>query len=186
MALAFATSAIGAHHKEAWIISFEIKETPRDSYGKEKAQKVIDLQRIRGGLFEYIVACRFPWIELGWELDHYPLYFNKITGLNWTLEDFWKVSDRIYALMKAFWAREFPDWDRKWDYPPKVWFDPANADKEGIIAGKVLEWDKFDQLLDYYYQLRAWDSRGIPTKKTMKNLGLSQEAKELEKYTSLE
>ncbi len=186
MALAFATSAIGAHHKEAWIITFELKETARDSYGKEKAQKVIDLQRIRGGLFEFIVACRFPWIELGWELEHYPLYFNTITGLNWNLDDFWKVSDRIYALMKAFWAREFPDWDRSKDYPPKVWFDPANADKEGIIAGKILDLAKYDQLLDHYYKLRAWDSRGIPTKKTMKNLGLSQEAKELAKYNRLE
>lgn len=186
MALAFATSAIGAHHKEAWIIAFELKETERGSYGKEKAQKVIDLQRIRGGLFESVVSCRFPWIELGWELDHYPVYFNKVTGLNWNLEDFWKVSDRIYALMRAFWVREFPDWNRKKDYPPKVWFDPSNADKEGIIAGKVLEYDKYDQMLDYYYQLRAWDRRGIPKKKTFEELGLGNIAKELEKYIKLE
>ncbi len=48
----------------------------RESYGPEKAQKVIELQRIRGGLFEYIVACRFPWIENGWSLENYPKYFN--------------------------------------------------------------------------------------------------------------
>jgi aldehyde:ferredoxin oxidoreductase len=81
---------------------------------------------------EYLVSCRFPWIELGWELKNYPIYFNTATGLNWTLDDFWKVSDRIYALMKFFWAREIPDWDRTRDYPPMVWFDPANADKEGL------------------------------------------------------
>lgn len=185
MALAFATSPIGAHHKESWVITFEIKETPRESYGREKAQKVIDLQRIRGGLFEFIVACRFPWIELGWSLEHYPVYFKKATGLDWTLNDFWKVADRIYSLMKCFWAREFPDWNRTKDYPPKVWFDPANADKEGIIAGKILELDKYEGLLDYFYEIRGWDKRGIPTKRTLEELGLSEEAMELEKYTTL-
>ncbi|MCP2605314.1 aldehyde ferredoxin oxidoreductase family protein, partial [Candidatus Aminicenantes bacterium AH-873-B07] len=186
MALAFATSSIGAHHKEAWVITFEINETERGSYGKEKAEKIVELQRIRGGLFEYIVACRFPWIELGWGIEHYPVYFNKVTGLNWSLDDFWKVADRIYALIRAFWVREFPNWNRKKDYPPKIWFDPSNADKEGIIAGKILEYDKYDKLLDYYYEFRDWDKRGIPKRKTMEDLGLAEEAKELEKYIKLE
>ncbi|MEW6456680.1 MAG: aldehyde ferredoxin oxidoreductase family protein [Acidobacteriota bacterium] len=186
MALAYGTSAIGAHHKEAWIILYEITETQRESYGIEKAKKVIDLQRIRGGLFEVIVSCRFPWVELGWELNHYPEYFKKATGLDWTLNDFWKVSDRIYNLIRAFWVREFPDWDRKRDYPPKIWFDPANADKEGQIAGKILEYDKYNQLLDLYYKLRGWDKKGIPKKTTMRESGLIEESEELEKYVQLE
>ena len=186
MALAFATSPIGAHHKESWVIMFEITQTLRESYGPEKAQKVIELQRIRGGIFEFIVACRFPWIELGWDLQHYADYFNKITGMNWTLDDLFKVSDRIYALMKFFWLREFPNWDRTRDYPPKVWFDPSNADKEGPIAGKILEWDKYEKLLDSFYEIRGWDKRGIPTKRTALGLGLAKEAAEVEKYAQLE
>ncbi|MFC2169288.1 aldehyde ferredoxin oxidoreductase family protein, partial [Acidobacteriota bacterium] len=162
MALAFGTSSIGAHHKESWIIAYEINELDRSSYGIEKAKKVIELQRIRGGLFETIVSCRFPWIELGWDIEHYPDYFNKITGLNFNLENFWTVADRLYSLIRAFWVREFPDWNRKNDFPPRIWFDPANADKEGLIAGKYLEGDKYNQLLDHYYKLRSWDSRGIP------------------------
>jgi len=186
MALAFATSSIGAHHKESWIISFELNESSRESYGREKAQKVIELQRIRGGLFEFLVGCRFPWIELGWDLNNYALYFNKITGLDWTLDDFWTVSDRIYALIRAFFVREFTDWDRTRDYPPKIWFDPSNADKEGIIAGKVLEYDKYDQLLDHFYDIRGWDKRGIPKTETARTLGLNKEFEELSKYVSLE
>jgi len=186
MALAFATSPIGAHHKESWVIMFEITQTSRESYGPEKAQKVVELQRIRGGIFEFIVACRFPWIELGWDLQHYVDYFNTITGMNWTLADLFKVGDRIYALMKFFWLREFPDWDRTRDYPPKVWFDPSNADKEGPIAGKVLEWDKYEKLLDSFYEIRGWDKRGIPTKKTAVALGLAKEAAEVEKRAKLE
>jgi len=185
MALAFATSPIGGHHKEAWIITFELRESKRDSYGPEKAQKVIDLQRIRGGLFEYMPACRFPWIELGWGIENYPVYFQKATGLNWSLDDFWKVGDRIYALMKFFWAREFPNCNRTDDYPPAVWFDPANADTEGPIAGKVLDWDKYNELLDHFYRLRGWDERGIPTRKTARALDLAQEAADVEKFFKL-
>lgn len=185
MALAFGVSPIGAHHKESWVITFELKSTSRESYGREKAQKVIELQRIRGGLFEYIVACRFPWIEVGWGLENYAKYFNLVSGLNWTLDDFWTVSDRIYSLIKLFWLREYPQTDRKLDYPPAVWFDPANADTEGPIAGKVLEYDKYDGLLQHYYDIRGYDKRGIPTRATLERLGLAEEARAAEKFGSL-
>jgi aldehyde:ferredoxin oxidoreductase len=185
MALAFGVSPIGAHHKESWVITFELKQTSRESYGPEKAKKVIELQRIRGGLFEYMVSCRFPWIELGWGLENYPKYFKLATGLDWTLDDFWTVSDRIYALMKLFWLREYPQTDRKLDYPPAVWFDPTNADTEGPIAGKVLEYDKYDELLQHYYDNRGYDKRGIPTRATLEKLGLAAEAKAAEKFGTL-
>ena len=182
MALALGVAPIGAHHKEAWIITFEIKEMTRDSYARPKAQKVVDLQRIRGGLFEYMVACRLPWIENGFGLDHYPTYFRLATGLDWTLDDFWTVSDRIYALLKLFWLREYPDTDRTSDYPPAVWFDPANVDADGPIAGRHLEYEKYGGLLDEYYDIRGYDDRGIPTTATLHRLGLAEEARAAEAY----
>ena len=185
MALAFGVSPIGAHHKESWVITFELKQTSRESYGPEKAQKVIDLQRIRGGLFEYIVACRFPWIELGWGLENYLKYFKAVSGLDWTLDDFWTISDRVYSMIKLFWLREYPGTDRKLDYPPAVWFDPENVDTEGPIAGKCLEYDKYDGLLQHYYDIRGYDKRGIPTRDTLERLGLAAEAKAAEKFGSL-
>jgi aldehyde:ferredoxin oxidoreductase len=184
-ALAYGVSPIGAHHREAWIITFEIKHTTRESYGPEKAAKVIELQRIRGGMFEFLVACRFPWIELGWSLDNYPKYFNTITSLNWTLDDMWKTADRIYGMIKLNYLREFPNATREDDYPPAVWFDPANADTDGPIAGKVLERDKYDSLLQHYYDQRGYDNRGIPTKATLAKLGLEAEALTAEKFATL-
>jgi len=185
MALAFGVSPIGAHHKESWIISYEITQTPRESYGRDKAQKVVDLQRIRGGMFESIVSCRFPWVELGFGLENYPKYFNQITGRDYQLEDFWPSADRIYAVMKLFWLREYPDTDRRADYPPAVWFDPANADTEGPIAGRHLEYDRYDALLQHYYDIRGYDQRGIPTRATLESLGLSAEATAAEQFAAL-
>ena len=185
MALAFGVSPIGAHHKESWVITFELKQSVRESYGPEKAQKVVDLQRIRGGLFEFIVACRFPWIENGWGLENYPKYFKLVSGLDWTLDDFWTIADRISSLIKLFWLREYPGTDRKADYPPAVWFDPTNVDTEGPIAGKHLEFDKYDGLLQHYYDIRGYDKRGIPTKATLARLGTVAEGRAAEKYGKL-
>lgn len=184
-ALSFGVAPIGAHHREAWIISFELKSSSRESYGPEKAAKVIELQRIRGGMFETLVACRFPWIEVGWQIENYPKYFNAVTGLNWTLDDMWRTADRIYSLIKLHYLREFPNADRKGDYPPAVWFDPSNADTAGPIAGKYLEPEKYDGLLQHYYDQRGYDKRGIPTKDLLGKLGLSSEAAEAEKYAKL-
>ncbi len=184
-ALANGVAAIGGHHREAWIITFELKHSKRESYGPEKAAKVIELQRIRGGLFELLVACRFPWVEVGYSLENYPKFFNAATGLNWTLEDFWQAADRGYALIKLHYLREFPNATRKDDYPPAVWFDKANADTEGPQKGVALEYDKYDSLLQHYYDQRGYDQRGIPTKELLAKLGMQKEAAEVEKYATL-
>ncbi|UCH58015.1 MAG: aldehyde ferredoxin oxidoreductase family protein [Candidatus Bathyarchaeota archaeon] len=184
MALSFGTSPIGAHHKDAWVISWEISSGKRAEYGPEKADKVIEFQRIRGGMFESLVACRFPWIELGFELDHYPPYFEAATGVKMSLDDFWALGDRVYALIRAFWVREFGGkWDRHMDYPPKKWFDEPLT--KGALKGKHLDMEKYDGLLQVYYERRGWDDRGIPTKATMKKRKLEKEAAELEKYVKL-
>jgi len=136
MALSFGTSPIGAHHKDAWVISWEISSGKRAEYGSEKAEKVLEFQRIRGGMFESLVTCRFPWIELGLELDHYPEYFEAATGVKTSLDEMWTLGDRVYALIRAFWVREFGGmWDRQMDYPPKRWFDEPLT--KGCLKGST-------------------------------------------------
>jgi len=185
MALSFGTSPIGAHHKDAWVISWEISSGIRGEYGPEKADKVIEFQRIRGGLFETLVGCRFPWIELGYPLEDYPKYLEAATGVKMTLDDLWKMGDRVYALVRAFWVRELGDkWNRKMDYPPVRWF--KHPLPSGPLKGKHLDHEKYDHLLSFYYDKRGWDEHGIPTDKTMKDLSLSEEAKEFAKYRKLD
>ena len=184
MALSFGTSPIGAHHKDAWVISWEISTGRRAEYNPEKADKVIEFQRIRGGMFEALVTCRFPWIELGFELDHYPPYFEAATGVKTSLDELWALGDRVYALIRAFWVREFGgSWSRQMDYPPKRWFDEPL--KKGPLKGSHLDRGKYDKLLQTYYKKRGWDEIGIPTRTTMEQLQLNEEAAELEKYVKL-
>ena len=184
MALSFGTSPIGGHHKDAWVISWEINSGIRGEYGPEKADKVIEFQRIRGGLFETLVGCRFPWIELGYSLDDYPKYLEAITGIKMPLEDLWEMGDRVYALVRAFWVREYGDkWNREMDYPPPKWFKYPL--KEGPHAGQKLDYEKYSKLLGFYYEKRGWDDSGVPTRETMKRLGLAAEAEKLAEYVDL-
>ncbi len=196
MALAFGTTAIGAHHKEAWVIAWEIGTAPIEgekaqkveyniTYDPEKAAKVIELQRLRGGLFEMLTACRLPWVEIGLSLDYYPKLIEAITGVKYTWDDLYKAADRVYALMRAYWVREFNgNWSREMDYPPERWFKEGL--KSGPYKGQHLDKEKYDALLSEYYKLRGWSEKGIPKKETLKDLGLEFVIPELEKATKLE
>ena len=183
MALAFATSSIGAHHKDAWVISWEVK-AGREGYSEEKVDKVIELQRIRGGVFESLTVCRLPWIELGFELEWYTKFLHATAGLEMTWEGLNLIADRIFNLIRAFWIREYgKNWSKEMDVPPARWFeDPLT---KGPLKGAKLDRTKYDVMLQQYYRKRGWDGRGIPTKTTLNNLGLADVAKQLEKRAKL-
>jgi aldehyde:ferredoxin oxidoreductase len=176
MALSFATSPIGAHHKDAWIIAWEIS-TDRFSYGKEKVEKLIEFQRLRGGFFESATVCRLPWVEVSFGIDWYPQYLEAITGERKNWEDLYRLGDRIYNLIRAFWVREVPSFGRKWDYPPDRWFEESHSG--GKMKGIKVEREKYEQMLSWYYELRGWDQNGIPLKGTLENLGLKEVSTEV-------
>ncbi|MCE4600317.1 MAG: aldehyde ferredoxin oxidoreductase family protein [Desulfurococcales archaeon] len=182
MALAYGTSPIGAHHKDAWVISWEVA-TDRFAYSREKAAKVIELQRIRGGLFESFVACRLPWVEVGLSLDYYPRILTAATGVSYGWDELYAVADRIYALVRALWIRELGSWSRDMDMPPVKWFKKPLT--RGPLAGAKLDYDKYQELLNYYYELRGWDERGVPKKETLERLGLGFTVEVLDKIVGL-
>jgi aldehyde:ferredoxin oxidoreductase len=183
MALAFATSSIGAHHKDAWVISWEVK-VGREGYSEAKVDKVIEFQRIRGGVFESLTVCRLPWIELGFELEWYTKFLHAATGLEMTWENLNLIADRILNLIRAFWIREYgKNWSKEMDVPPARWFEEPLT--KGPLKGVKLDRTKYDVMLQRYYRKRGWDERGIPTKTTLNNLGLADVAKQLKKRVKL-
>jgi aldehyde:ferredoxin oxidoreductase len=169
MALSFGTSPIGAHHKDAWVISWEIS-TDRFSYSKEKVEKVIELQRLRGGLFESMTTCRLPWIEVDFGLHWYPKYLEAARGTGIAQEEISVLGDRIYTLIRSYWIRENRSWSREMDYPPSRWFEePLN---QGDLKGYTLDRARYDEMLSRYYEMRGWDEIGIPQKETLEGLEL--------------
>jgi aldehyde:ferredoxin oxidoreductase len=170
MALAYGTCSIGAHHKDAWVISWEVK-TDRDSYTAAKVDKVIELQRVRAGVFESLTVCRLPWVELGFELDWYPKLLHAVTGLEMPWNTLDVIGDRVFNLIRAFWIREYGrKWSKDMDVPPRRWFEEPLA--KGALKGSKLDRAKYDDMLQLYYEKRGWDEHGVPTKSTLKRLGL--------------
>ncbi|MEM3874903.1 MAG: aldehyde ferredoxin oxidoreductase family protein [Candidatus Bathyarchaeia archaeon] len=183
MALSYATSPIGAHHKDAWVISWEVK-VGRERYSEEKVDKVIEFQRIRGGFFECATVCRLPWIELGFELEWYPKFLYAATGLEVSWDELYLVADRVHALIRAFWVREYgKNWGREMDFPPTRWFEEPLT--KGNLKGAKLDRAKYEVMLNMYYRKRGWDERGIPTKTTLEKLGLKDVTKQLRKRVKL-
>jgi aldehyde:ferredoxin oxidoreductase len=163
-------------HKDAWIISWEIAND-RFSYDKSKVEKLIEFQRLRGGFFESATVCRLPWVEVSFGLDRYPEYLEAITGRRMAWEDLFEMGDRIYALIRAYWKREVPQFGRKWDYPPDRWFEEPHSG--GKMKGVRVDREKYEQMLTWYYELRGWDQNGIPLKESLDRFGLKDVSKEI-------
>jgi len=156
MALAYATSDIGAHHTRAWTIAREMEEGQSWS-DEEKVDTVIYHQKLRP-LFDMLGVCRLPWIELGLNERHYEYFYKCVTGNEVSLEQLLALSNDIYDLTRLINVRLGVS--RKDDsLPYKVFASPPLT---GPNAGKVVDKEHFQRLLSMYYQKRGWDEDGIP------------------------
>ncbi|MGE5576120.1 MAG: aldehyde ferredoxin oxidoreductase C-terminal domain-containing protein [Syntrophothermus sp.] len=167
MMLAYMTCDVGAHHNRAWAITHDVAVGREKIEGK--AGRVIELQHIRP-MFDILGACRLLWVEIGLELEHYPEILRAVTGLEYNLAGLLKISERVWNLTRAFWAREIQGFGRAYDYPPARFYEDPVPD--GPSAGKFIAREGLDRLLDEYYKLRGWDKDGLPTREKLHELGL--------------
>ncbi|HLN44104.1 MAG TPA: aldehyde ferredoxin oxidoreductase family protein [Candidatus Sulfotelmatobacter sp.] len=183
MALSYATCPVGAHHKDAWIVGWEV-QYGRENYDEEKINHLIELQRLRGGVFEMLVLCRFPNNQLGLELEWYPKFLKAATGMELSWATLYQIAERTSHLIRAFWVREFgKNWTRSMDMPPNRWFKEPLG--KGKMKGRKLDKDRYDTMLSKYYNKKGWDNRGIPKKNTLKKYGLTEVANQLNKFVNL-
>jgi aldehyde:ferredoxin oxidoreductase len=160
MALAYATSDIGAHHTRAWTIAKEVEQGQQWS-DEEKVDLVIYHQSLRP-LFDMLGVCRLPWIELGLNERHYGNFYRHVTGWEVTLDELLQKSRRIYDLTRLIGTRL--GIGRKDDtLPYKVVHSPVRT---GPTAGKAIDMEEFERLLSLYYQKRGWDENGVPSAET--------------------
>jgi aldehyde:ferredoxin oxidoreductase len=114
--------------------------------------------------------CKLQWIDVRnpastgpdapKNLETVKLYIqaiNAVTGLNWSMEDHFKVAIRAYNVAKLINIKR--GLGRKQDHLPSR------------AMGKFTM-EEFDKLLDKYYEMRGWDHEGVPTKETLAALGI--------------
>ena len=154
MALAYATSDVGAHHTRAWTIAREMEEGQNWS-DEDRVDTVIYHQKLRP-LFDMLGVCRLPWIELGLNEKHYEYFYKYVTGNDITLEKLLELSNDVYDLTRQINIRLGVS--RKDDsLPYKVHASPALT---GPNAGKVVDEAHFQNLLSLYYEKRGWTNDG--------------------------
>ncbi|MCD6567472.1 MAG: aldehyde ferredoxin oxidoreductase family protein [Dehalococcoidia bacterium] len=156
MALAYATSDIGAHHTRAWTIAREMEEG-QNWTDEEKVDVLIHNQTLRP-LFDMLGVCRLPWVELGLNEKHYQNFYRCVIGNDLTLDELLTRSLGVFDLTRLINARLGAS--RKDDsLPYKVRARPALT---GPNAGRVVGQQHFENILSLYYQKRGWDENGLP------------------------
>lgn len=104
------------------------------------------------------------------------------TGKRIDVHKLMRMGERIHNIEKAINVRA--GMTRKDDRPPDRFFEEPI--KSGPGKGDILERDKFEKMLDEYYELRGWDKEtGLPTRDKLEDVGLKEVADELERYGKL-
>jgi len=99
------------------------------------------------------------------------IYYN--TGLQLSPLDLWRIGERISNMERLFNVRE--GLTRNHDWLPDQFFDQPAPIGLAHIRGLCLDREKFNKMIDEYYQHHGWDENGVPTPETLKRLGIDKE-----------
>lgn len=171
MGLAYATSPRGACHLRGTV------------YVPELFQGVIDRKKIRGKtpvvvdyqdaatIFDSVIICKFGARNaFGNSIDNMPPLLKASIGIDFDGKKLREISKRIWTLERMFNVRE--GFGKKDDYLPERFY--KEKIEEGPSKDQIIDKAEFTAELEDYYAARGWDKEGVPTKETLKHLGLSE------------
>ena len=124
--------------------------------------------------------CKYHTTFLGATLPNFEdwpkvLYYN--TGLEFTPEELWDISERCNMIERLFNLREGLTRDdlEKGDMLNHRYFDEPCRRGAPDVVGRMIDKEKFVQMIDEFYEHKGLDKKGKPKAKTLKRLGLTNE-----------
>ena len=84
-----------------------------------------------------------------------------------------EIGERICTIERLFNLRE--GFLRKDDTLPQRYFREPTPTGLPMVKGKKINRERFDKMLDEYYELHKWDKNGRPPRKRLNELGLDRE-----------
>lgn len=161
MALAYATSDRGACHLRSYPLAEELwGDMDRFSY-EGKAELVAEMQDMFASLYS-LSSCFFVFFAFDKiSMENYKRILKAITGDRFDLD---QIGERVWNTTRLFNVRE--GISRKDDTLPD------RIMNESTKKGKKIDYEKFQQMLSEYYEIRGWNEEGIPKKKKIKELML--------------
>jgi len=163
--LLYATSPEGGNHTTGNTIQPEINGIPEpmDPLSPNgKAEMVIRRQN-ETAFIEACGVCIFPYMLMEEGTRIIAEFYCAVTGLEHTEDDVRKIGERIFNLEREFNRRL--GFDGKDDtLPRRLTREPHG---EGMGEGNMVP---LEEMLEEYYRLRGWDTRGLPTPETLARL----------------
>ena len=128
--------------------------------------------------------CKYHTVFLGATLPSFEdwpkvIYYN--TGLEMTPKDIWDVAERCNNMERLFNLREGLTRNdlKKGDMLNHRYFDEPCRRGAPDVIGLKIDRDKFKKMVDEFYKHHGWDENGVPTKQTLKRLGIEHEPSHL-------
>ena len=165
LGFSYATSNRGGCHTRAYLVAPEILRKPKaiDPYtlaGKAGHAKIF---QDRFAAVDSLVVCKFAFFGVGEE--EYANILSAVTGVTYASEDLMRVGERIWNVERLYNLRE--GFTKDDDMLPDRFFEEE-------VNGRVIAREEFLKTLDEYYRMRGWANNGVPTKRTLKRLGIEE------------
>ena len=109
--------------------------------------------------------------------DEFSKLIRLVSGMSYTKSQLMEVGERIYTIERMFNNRE--GFSRKDDNLPERYFKEATPIGLPIVRHKKIDREKFEKMLDEYYNLHGWDNNGVPTKEILHKLEIEEEMSQI-------
>jgi aldehyde:ferredoxin oxidoreductase len=171
LALGFAVSSRGADHLKsgAYLVDLNGRFGPFEGVDRFSAEGRGEMVRYLEDLFaayDCLGICKFSRNIYGPEdlADAARL----VTGRHLTVEEMFRVGERVTTLRRLFNYREGLTRDDD-TLPHRVMTEPVG---EGPSEGHIVTAEELRTMLDDYYGQRGWDAEGRPTEAKLDELGV--------------
>jgi aldehyde:ferredoxin oxidoreductase len=165
MGLTYATSNRGACHLRSYTVASEILGIPvkTDPLATEGKPDLVKAFQDATAVFDSSGLCIFT--SFAWTLADIQPQIQAACEGDWSLEKCNLVGERIWNMEKLFNLKAGLT-KKDDDLPPRLKTEPAKTGPaKGLVSG-------IDKMLPEYYQVRGWDTEGVPKAETLTRLGL--------------
>jgi len=168
--LTYGTSSRGAcHNVGGWTIRAELTSGKYDRYALEGKGLLVKTIQDNRAYVDSLGICTVVRGSMNFSDSPEGGVMEAVTGYDFTPE-LLAIGERIYTLERLILNRE--GIRRKDDMMPERIMKEAVP--SGPIKGQRLTPEMYDRMLDEYYEVRGWDSDGVPTDETIEKLGLKE------------
>jgi aldehyde:ferredoxin oxidoreductase len=108
--------------------------------------------------------------------EDFTALVNAATGLEMSSEEIEACGERLVNIERLFNLRE--GLARADDTVPERYYQ-EDSSSFGPLGGTHIHRDRFQQMLDEYYELHGWDRQGVPAEETLNELRLAKEPEHL-------